>query len=427
MDNPDAVRLMVLVVFIILSSFFSASETALTTVSKIRMRTLAENGDKRAATVLSVIGDSGKMLTAILIGNNIVNLSASSLATTLALELSGSMGAGMATGLITLVILIFGEISPKTYATIHADRIALRYASFFKAYIFVLTPVIFIINALAHSFLRLFKINPKDVRPGMTEDELKTIVDVSHENGIIESEEREMIQNVFDFGDAVAKEIMVPRIDMEFINIDATYEEILHSFRENQFTRLPVYENTTDDVVGILNMKDVLLSEDVSHFSIRSILREAYFTYEHKNLSELFLEMRQNSINMAIVLDEYGATAGLVTLEDLLEEIVGEIRDEFDSDEEDVLTATGDGEYLVLGSMNLEDLGDELDMPLTSEDYDSVGGYLLELLGHLPKIGESATTPDGIFLRVEKMDKNRIEKIYLRMPKKDPDGVPQKE
>lgn len=419
MDTGDAIRLLALIILIILSSFFSSSETALTTVNKIRMRTLAENGDKRAKVVLSVTSDTGKMLSAILIGNNIVNLSASSIATTLALELFGSMGAGIATGLLTLIILIFGEISPKTYATIYADKIALRFAAFFKTYILILTPVIIIINTLSHGFLRLFRVNPKDAVPAITEDELKTIVDVSHENGIIESEEREMIQNVFDFGDALAKEVMIPRIDMEFVSIDNTYEEIIQVFRENKFTRLPVYENTTDNVVGILNMKDLLLAEDTTHFSIRSFLREAYFTYEHKKLAELFMEMRKNSINMTIVLDEYGATAGLITLEDLLEEIVGEIRDEFDSDEEDTLTRIGDGEYLVLGSMNLEDLGDALDAPLTSEDYDSVGGYLLEQLGHLPKIGESITTESGIFLRVEKMDKNRIEKMYLRMPEQE--------
>lgn len=416
MDTGDAIRLLALIILVILSSFFSSSETALTTVSKIRMRTLAENGDKHAKIVLSVTSDTGKMLSAILIGNNIVNLSASSIATTLALKLFGSMGAGIATGLLTLIILIFGEISPKTYASIYADKIALKFAPFFKTYILILTPVIFIINILAHGFLRLFRVNPKDAVPAITEDELKTIVDVSHENGIIESEEREMIQNVFDFGDALAKEIMIPRIDMECISIDNTYEEIIQIFRENKFTRLPVYENTTDNVVGILNMKDLLLAEDTTHFSIRSFLREAYFTYEHKKLAELFIEMRKNSINMTIVLDEYGSTAGLITLEDLLEEIVGEIRDEFDFDEEDTLTRIGDGEYLVLGSMNLEDLGDALDAPLASEDYDSVGGYLLEQLGHLPKIGESITTESGIFLRVEKMDKNRIEKMYLRMP-----------
>jgi Hemolysins and related proteins containing CBS domains len=419
LDTGDAIRLLALIILVILSSFFSSSETALTTVSKIRMRTLAENGDKHAKIVLSVTSDTGKMLSAILIGNNIVNLSASSIATTLALKLFGSMGAGIATGLLTLIILIFGEISPKTYASIYSDKIALKFAPFFKTYILILTPVIFIINILAHGFLRLFRVNPKDAVPAITEDELKTIVDVSHENGIIESEEREMIQNVFDFGDALAKEIMIPRIDMECISIDNTYEEIIQIFRENKFTRLPVYENTTDNVVGILNMKDLLLAEDTTHFSIRSFLREAYFTYEHKKLAELFIEMRKNSINMTIVLDEYGSTAGLITLEDLLEEIVGEIRDEFDFDEEDTLTRIGDGEYLVLGSMNLEDLGDALDAPLASEDYDSVGGYLLEQLGHLPKIGESITTESGIFLRVEKMDKNRIEKMYLRMPEQE--------
>lgn len=416
MDSGDIFQIIVLVILLLLSAFFSSAETALTTVNRIRMRTLAEDGDKRAERVLRITDNSGKMLSAILIGNNIVNLSASSLATSLAIKLWGSMGAGIITGILTLLILIFGEISPKTLATIHSEQIALSYAGTIDMLMKILTPVIYLINKLAMGFLFLLRVDPNSGDQQMTEEELRTIVDVSKESGVIESEEHEMINNLFDFGDAQAKEVMVPRIDMTFANIESTYDELIEIFQEDKFTRLPVYEETTDNVVGILNMKDLLLYKDKEHFQVRDIMREPYFTYEHKNTAELFIEMRKSSISLAIVLDEYGATAGLITLEDLLEEIVGEIRDEYDTDEEDSIIQLSEREFLVLGSTNLEDLCEELGLNFISEDYDTIGGYLIGLLDHLPEKNEIIITDDDVLLRVDQMDKNRIEKIYIKKP-----------
>lgn len=418
MDSSDATQIILLIVLIILSGFFSSAETALTTCNKIKMRTLAENGNAKAKRVLRITDDSGKMLSAILVGNNIVNLTASSISTSLAIKLGGNTLVGIATGIITLLILIFGEISPKTLATIHADSIALAYSGVISFLMKLLTPVIFLVNKLAMGFLFLLRVDPKKGQNTMTEDELRTIVDVSHEEGVIETEEREMINNVFDFGDAQAKEVMVPRIDMTFADIDSTYEQLLDIFREDHFTRIPVYEGSTDNVIGIINMKDLLLCEDREHFTVRNILRKPYYTYEHKNTAELMIEMRQSCNNIAIVLDEYGATAGLITLEDLLEEIVGDIRDEYDADEEDPIQKINDYEYMVQGSMNLEDLSEALDLDLTSEDYDSIGGYLIGLLDHLPTVGECVTTPDDVYFRVEDMEKNRINKIFMRIPEK---------
>ena len=416
MDSGDIFQLIVLLILILLSAFFSSAETALTTSNRIRMRTLAEDGDKRAERVLRITDDSGKMLSAILIGNNIVNLSASSIATSLAIKLWGSVGAGIATGVLTLLILIFGEISPKTLATIYSERIALLYSPVIELLMKLLTPVIFLVNKFSMGFLLLMRVDPKAGEQQMTEEELRTIVDVGKESGVIETEEHEMINNLFDFGDAQAKEVMVPRIDMTFANIDSTYDELIAIFQEDKFTRLPVYENTTDNVVGILNMKDLLLYKDKERFHIRDIMREPYFTYEHKNTAELFIEMRKSSISLAIVLDEYGATAGLITLEDLLEEIVGEIRDEYDTDEEDSIIQLDDREFLVLGSTNLDDLCDELGLDFRSEDYDTIGGYLVGLLDHLPEKNEIIITDDDVLLRVEQMDKNRVEKIYIKKP-----------
>ncbi|MEG0962945.1 MAG: hemolysin family protein [Lachnospiraceae bacterium] len=416
MDSSDAIQLVFLLFLLMLSAFFSSAETALTTSNKIRLRTLAEEGNKRAKKVLEITDDSAKMLSAILIGNNVVNISASSLATILATEAFGSVGAGIATGILTILILIFGEISPKTIATIYPDSISLAYANLIGVLISLLTPVIYVINKLSMGFLFLVRVDANHTQNTMTEDELRTIVDVSHEDGVIETEEREMINKLFDFGDAQAKEVMVPRIDMSFANINNTYEELIEIFRMDKFTRLPVYEGSTDNVIGIINMKDLLLYNNKDSFCIRDIIRKPYYTYEHKNTSELLIEMKKSSINIAIVLDEYGATAGLITLEDLLEEIVGEIRDEYDVDEEDPIQEISTCEYMIQGSMNLEDLCNTLALDWISEDYDSIGGYMIGLLDHLPVSGESVTTPEGVFLRVEDMDKNRINKIFMRIP-----------
>ena len=416
MGPSETGQLITVIILLCLSAFFSSSETALTTVNQIRMRTLADNGDKRAARVLRVTGNPGKMLSAILIGNNIVNLSASSISTSLAIHLFGNTGAGIATGILTFLILIFGEVTPKTMATIKADSMSLTAAAPIEFLMKILTPVIFIINKLSLGLMFLLHVNIKDAQKKMTEEELRTIVDVSQENGVIEHEERDMIHNLFDFGDAEAKEIMVPRIDMTFVQADATYQEVLDIFRQDMFTRLPVYEDSTDNVIGIINMKDFLLQNDTPEFSVRNLLREPYFTYEHKNTADLFLEMRKSSISLAIVLDEYGVTAGLITLEDLLEEIVGEIRDEYDADEEDDITRISDREFYVLGSANLNDVSEALSLHFTSDDYDTIGGYCLGLLDHLPEKNEIILTDNNILLRIDRMEKNRIERIYIRLP-----------
>ena len=419
MDTVSILQFVILAILLFLSAFFSSAETALTTVNKIKMKTLADEGNKRAELVLQVTEDSSKMLSAILIGNNIVNLSASSLATTLAIRLLGSVGAGIATGILTILILIFGEISPKTMATLKANRISLRYVKIIHALMVILTPVIFVINWLAMLFLRLLRVDPNNNEGAITEEELRTLVDVSHESGVIEGEEREYIHNIFDFTDATAKEIMIPRIDMTVVNVNWSYDKLLEVFREDMFTRLPVYEEDTDNIIGLINMKDMILAPKDESFSMRDYLRKVYFTYEQKNTSELFEEMRRERLSLAVVLDEYGAVAGMVTLEDLLEELVGEIRDEFDGNEVDDIISVNDREYDVLGSMNLEDLCDKLDLDFSSEDYDTIGGYLTGLFDHFPQKGEIYVTGEGVILRVEAVDNKRITKVRLKLPVRD--------
>ncbi len=415
MDPSAAIQIIVLIILLFGSAFFSSAETSLTTVNKIKMRSLAEEGNKKAKMVIKITDDSSRMLSAILIGNNIVNLSASALTTTIAYNLGGSAVA-IATGIITVLILIFGEITPKTIATIHADKISLSYAYPIHFIMIVLTPVSIVVNALSRVILFMLRVDPNAKLNTMTENELRTIVDVSHEDGVIEEEEKEMIYNVFDLGDAKAKDVMVPRVNVTFADVESTYAELLDIFREDKFTRLPVFEETTDNVIGTINMKDLLLYENTKDFHIRDILREAYFTHEHKSISELLVEMRQAALNIAIVLDEYGETAGLITLEDILEEIVGEIHDEYDENEEEFFKQINEYEFIVEGSMNLDDINDRVELNLESEDYDSLGGYIIEQLDRLPDEKDEIVIENGVRMVVDSLDKNRIEKVHIYLP-----------
>lgn len=393
-------------------------------VNKIRVRNLADAGLSSAQTLMKVLDNQPKMLSAILIGNNIVNISASSLATILVTRAFGDMYVGVGTGILTLLVLIFGEITPKTSATLYSETMALRFAKPIYMIMQVLTPVIFIVDKLSQGVLRLLHVDPNKKQDAITEDELRTIVEVSHEEGVIESDEKKMIYNVFDFGDSVAKDIMVPRIDMTFIDVDATFSEVIEVFREVKYTRYPVYEETTDNVIGIINIKDLLLTENQKKFCIRDYLREPLYTYEFKKTAELMVELRKTQNNIAIVLDEYGATAGLITLEDMLEEIVGEIRDEYDEDEEDLIRRIGPREYVVEAAMKLDDLNDQLGLDLESEDYDSIGGFIIGLLDHLPEEGEEVTHKTLRFV-VDKVDRNRIDKIhlYIQEEETEPESV----
>lgn len=416
MDTDGVIQLFAILVLVFLSAFFSSAETALTTVNRVRLKALADEGSKRAQIALDVLDKYGKMLSAILIGNNIVNLYASSLATTLALRIN--LAVGIATGILTVAILLFGEIIPKNMAMIYSEKLALFYASIIAGLMKIMTPVIFVVDKLAGGIMKVLHID-SNKRTAMTETELRTYVEVSHEDGVIESEEREIIYNVFDFSDAVAKDIMIPRIDMATISVDAGYDEVLELFKECMYTRIPVYQEDKDNIIGLINIKDFILVTDRESFCINDIMREAYYTYEYKKTADLLMEMREKRVNVSFVLNEYGATVGMITLEDLLEEIVGEIRDEYDEDEEELIQEVGERSYLVEGSMKLADINDELGTTLTSEDYDSIGGLMIENLDRLPEDEETITTSQGITLQVKGINQNRIVKVLMTLPEKE--------
>ncbi len=423
MDTTGVIQLVSLGVLVFLSAFFSSAETAFSTVNRVRLRTLAEEDHKGAIRVLAILDQYGKMLSAILIGNNIVNLSASSLMTTFAISLWGNKAVGIATGVLTFMILMFGEIIPKTWAMQRAETIALLFGPIIRLLMTILTPVIFLVDMLSNWILRLLHISSEGNNFSITEKELKTYVDVSHEGGVIESEERALIYNVFDFGDTVAKDIMIPRIQMTTVPLSATYQELLSTFQSCMFTRLPVYDGDPDHIIGIVNIKDFILVKDKEKFSLKKILREAYYTYEYKNVSDLLMEIREKSSSIAFVLSEYGATVGMITMEDIIEELVGEIRDEYDADEEELIQETEEGQYLVEGGMKLNDINDALDISLDSEDYDSIGGLMIEQLDRLPQDQETITLENGITLRACGIQDNHIVKVLITLPPEDePEG-----
>lgn len=433
MDPASTVQLITLIILIALSAFFSSAETAFTTVNKIRIRTFEEEGRPNASLIRKIVEEPQKLLSAILIGNNIVNLSASSLATTMVSRIMTNLGLehqtataiGLTTGALTLIVLIFGEITPKNIATKAAERICFIYIKPIYFLTVLFTPLIYIMNKISFGLMKLLGMKYTGKERIMTENELLTIIDVSHEEGVLESEEKEMITNVVDFGDSIAKDVMVPRIDMVSVPVDISYDALRHAFKEDMYSRLPVYEETKDNVIGIVTLKDFFKYEgNKDTFKITELLREPYFTYEYQKTSDLLIQMRENSINISIVLDEYGATAGIITLEDLIEEIVGEIRDEYDDDEEDPIQKLNTSEYLVDGSTRLDDINETFGCHIESDDYDSIAGHMINILEHIPTEGEEITE-DYIRFVIEKMDKNRIDTIHVYLTEPEADMKPE--
>jgi len=415
LDTDSIIQLISIIILLGLSAFFSSAETSFITVSRIKLLSLAQEGNKRADMVISIIDQPAKMLSAVLIGNNIVNISCSALATSFTISVWGNKATGIVTGVLTLLVLIFGEITPKNTANIHATKMAMAYAPVIKFLMIILTPVIFIVDHLAGFFLWLLRIDSNKKKDIFTEDEIRTIVNVSQEEGVIESNEKKIINNLFDFGDSTAKDVMIPRIDMTLADVNSSYDEIIELFRQTMYTRIPIYENSPDNVIGILNIKDLIVSKsDSKTFDIRKIMRKPFFTFEQKNTSDLFKDMQLSSTSIAIVLSEYGTTSGMITTEDLLEEIVGEIRDEYDTDENDALIKINDTTYRVDGSFKLDDLNDELGTTLESEDNDSLGGLIVEKLDRLPKAGDKLTV-DNVWMFVEKVSSNRAESVIIKL------------
>lgn len=413
MDGASPYLIGLLFILVCCSAFFSASETALISLNKIRLRNMVEEKIKNADKISKLLDDPNRLLSSILVGNNLVNNGASALTTAIAIDFfrgdTGS-GAGVATALITIIILIFGEITPKTIAAQRAETVALLVVNVVAIVVFILRPVVLVLNVITGALIRLFGCNPNEKTPEITEAELKTLVNVSHEAGVLESEERIMINNIFNFGDAKAKDIMTPRTDMVSISKDITFKEFVSLVKEEGFSRFPVYNEDIDDIVGILYVKDIFFVNE-EKFSVQKYMREPYFTYESKPIDELLAEMRQTRLAVAIVLDEYGGTSGLTTMEDIIEEIMGEIADEYD-DEEDEIKIIREDEFVVDGSTRLEEFNKMVGSQLESDEVDTIAGYVLIILGNFPEGGEVVEF-QGMKFVIQEMDKNRISKLRV--------------
>ena len=408
------VEFIILGICFALSAFFSCSETALLSVNKIRIRTLAEEGNKKAKIVERLINDTDSLLSTILVGNNLVNIGASSLSTVLAVDMFGSAGAGIATGIVTFIILIFGEITPKSLAAKYPESFSMYVASSIRTLVIILKPVVFLLNIITGIIVKIFG-GKNSVSPTLTEEELKTYVNVSHEEGIIEEEEKDMIHNVFEFSETEIREIMTPRIHVVSVPDDATYQEFVDIYQEAKFSRLLVHNHDdNDDILGILYVKDlVLASIDRENFNIMQYVREAFVCYEFKLISDVFENMRKEHISMAIVLDEYGVMSGIVTLEDIIEEIVGDIDDEYDIDE-DAVVKVKDGIYLLDGSMSIDEVNEECGTHFSSEDFESIGGLVLGECDEIPEENQSFKIGSAL-LTIKEIDKNRIVQLQLEV------------
>ncbi len=418
MTDSQIIQLVIIVILLLLSAFFSSSETALSAVSEIKVKSMVEEGRKGSTILYKVVKNYGKMLSSILVGNNIVNIVASSLVTTLTIDMVGDRFIGYATGILTLVVLLFGEIIPKRVAKIRAEKISLLYAPVIYCLMIVFTPIIWLVEKMAKAILWMLRINP-DEKSAITEAELRTFVDVSHHDGVIEPEEKEMINNVFDFSDSVVREIMIPNIDMVCVEDSASYDEVKAVFKDCMYTRLPVYKDERGNIIGLINIKDFIIVDDKKNFKIEDIMRSGYYTYEYKKTADLMIELREEAAPLAFVLSEYGLCVGMVTMEDLLEEIVGEIRDEFDEEELESIKKVEKNAYIIDGARKLDDINDALGTELDSEAYDSIAGLILEQLNRIPKEGDEVILEGGITLKVNKVEKNRIRKVRVILPEKE--------
>ncbi|WP_366032855.1 hemolysin family protein [Clostridium sp.] len=406
-------QIILLIILLIMSGFFSMSETALMALSKIRIRHMVDEGVRGAKLVEKLSQDPSKLLGAILIGNNIVNIGASALATSVAVKVIGPSGVGVVTVIMTILVLTFGEITPKSIAKQNSEKVALMVSKPVNFIVKAFNPLVLIFTAISGIFIRLLGGDPKATEPFITEEELRTMVGVSEEEGVLEGVEKEMIFNVFEFADSQVKDVMVQRVDIVAIDVNATYEEVISIIKTEQFSRLPVYNENIDDVIGILNVKDLIMASGCEdNFKVSDYMREPYYTFEFKKITELFKEMKKTRNHIAVVLDEYGGNVGIVTIEDLIEEVVGEIEDEYDDERDSDIIVVKEDEYIVDGSARLDYIGELIGVTMESEEFDSVGGLVIGELGRFPEPNEEVKINNIKFI-VEDIDKNRIKKVRI--------------
>ncbi|GAC1392458.1 MAG: hemolysin family protein [Ktedonobacteraceae bacterium] len=417
-DAQAWLQFTILIATLILCGVASAAETALTSISRIKLKNLVEEGDTKAVEIERLLAEPNTFLSAILIVNSVAVIVASSMATVLALRFSGTYGELLSSIIISLVVLIFCEITPKTAAVQNPLRWARALVGLVKATAWVLHPVVVTLGAITSFFVRLLGGQIKHNSPFVTEEELRLLVSVSEEEGVLEEEETDMIHSIFEFADTTVREVMIPRIDMVTLDSNATVTEAVDVALQGGFSRIPVYEESIgiDEIIGVLYTKDMLkqLREGHNTFPIRDLVRSAYFVPETKKLDDLLREIRQKRVHMVIVVDEYGSVAGLVTIEDLVEEIVGDIQDEYDH-EEVLYEKVNENEYIFDAKINIWEFNDMMDMKLEDGDYETLGGFVYEQLDKIPVAGDTITYKNLKFTvlttRGRRITKIRVERV----------------
>jgi putative hemolysin len=423
-DFEAWLQLIVLIISLILCTTASAAETALTSVSRIKLKNLVEEGDKKALEIERLISKPNVFLSTILVVNSVAVIVASSMATVLALRFFPNYGELIGTILISLVVLIFCEITPKTAAVQNPVRWARALVNPVRAAAWLLHPLVVSLSTITNALVRLFGGQIKHRGPFVTEEELRLLVNVGEEEGVLEEEETEMIHSIFEFADTTVREVMIPRIDMVTLESDATVDEAVDLALQGGFSRIPVYEDTIDNIIGVLFTKDMLkqLREGHNALPIRELVRPAYFVPETKKLDDLLREIRQKRTHMAIIVDEYGSVVGLVTIEDLVEEIVGDIQDEYDR-EENLYEQVTQYEYVFDAKINIDEFNELMDIDLESEDYETLGGFLLAQLDKIPVAGDTITFRDLAFTvlttRGLRITKVRVEPVHAHVTSSD--------
>lgn len=405
--------ILLIAVLLLISGFLSACEMAFSSVNKIRLKNYAQQGDKKAKLALKISDGFDKALTAILIGNNLVNIASAAIGTVIFTNIFGDKGVGIATGIMTVVVLIFGEILPKSIAKENAERVCLAFSGMLRFFIIILSPITWVFIQIKK--LASFLIKSSDNQPNVTEDELKYIIDESEEQGVLEEQESNLVKSALEFDEIEVNEIIVPRVNVVGIEINESIEEIKMVFADEMYTRLPVYEKNLDNIIGIINEKDFFRMLVRGGDNIKDIIQPPLYIPEFVPISEVMHEMQKTKQHMAVILDQYGGTMGIVTLEDIIEELVGEIYDENDEVTVSVLK-TGADTYEISGELSVSDMLEKIGLsPLMIESSSTtVGGWVMELFGEIPE--EDDTITYGIFtVTVKKLDEQKIEKIILKV------------
>ena len=403
--DGNGTRVIALIALVILSSFFSASETAFTSLNRVRIKNMAAGGDQKAEKVLRLAENYDKLLSGILVGNNIVNILSASLATVLFVQLVGASGVSLSTAVMTVVVLLFGEIAPKSIAKEHPEEIAFAFYPLLSLILKLLTPIIFLTTCWQKLIYRIVK--PSDDK-GITEEDLITIVEEAESDGEIDEHESELIRSAIEFNDLTAEDILTPRVELLAVEVTDSPDEIERTFLESGYSRIPVYEDNIDNIVGVLHEKDFFSLRD--RRSVKDMMRAPLCVVPSTHLSALLKLLQKTKSHLAVVMDEYGGLSGIVTMEDILEELVGEIWDEHDEVVEDIKVLP-DGQMIVRGSASLDDLRQHLTIP-DAFDSVTVNGWVLEVLGRFPQVGD-VFQADGMKVSVEKVGKRRVELIRI--------------